>query len=320
MSIWIKWKRGIRIQVCGALELFCLSSNDYTIVSCMSTSKTMSIIQDCISFYMKVHLSSLQVQRGFETRWENPSNSIESKASLRIKNPKPKNLVVFSQQESFLDPAHVDRDSSTAKICNFQLLSPSRLPRPLPLINANILPEDSPDDKQTIGKVSEEANHVKSIFKPLKSYIRTCFSQSNCLNSSFLVPKVPYLRATSEVIASTPKFWSDLTSWTHTEKIPSEQYAKMWLIEDLAENGNWWVGSAHVGRSATSTIFKKPPERASAAIVSSKTPRIHWEELSEWYHVVLSAGCTWKGVLGKIEINSAIGGIQKPFEISAEEE
>lgn len=161
---------------------------------------------------------------------------------------------------------------------------------------------------------------MKYIFEPLKSYVVTCFSQSNCLNSSFLVPKVPYVRATSEVIASTPKFWSDSASWTDTEKLPSKPDAKMWLIEHLAENGNWWAGSAPVGRGETSTLFKKPPERASAARVSSKTPRIHWEELSEWYHVVLSAGCTWKGVLGKIEINNAIGGIQKPYEMSAEEE
>ena len=199
------------------------------------------------------------------------------------------------------------------------MLSPSRVPPPLPLINANILPDDAPDDMQTMGNVSEEANHVKSIFEPLKSYITTCFCQSNCLSSSFLVPRVPYVRATSEVIASTTKFRSDSASWTDTEKLPSEP-DKMWLLEDLVENGNWWAGSAHVGRGATSTILKKTPERASAARVSSKTPRIHWEKLSEWYHVVLSAGCTWKGVLSKIEINNAIGGIRKPYELSAEEE
>lgn len=170
---------------------------------------------------------------------------------------------------------------------------------------------------QTMGNVSDEVNHGKSIFEPLKGYIATCFRQCNCLNSSFLVPRAPYVRATSEVNASKTKFTSDSASRTDTEKLPSEPDAKMLLLEDLAENGNWWTRSAHVGRGATS---KQKPERASAAIVSSKTPRIHWEELGEWYHVVLSAGCTWKGVLGKIEIKNSIGGIQKPYEMSAEEE
>lgn len=235
-------------------------------------------------------------------------------------NQKPKNVAAFSQHESFFDPAHVERHSSTAKLYNFQLLSPSRVPSPPPLINVNILPEDAPDDMQTIGNVSDEVKNVKSIFEPLKGYITTCFRQCNCLNSSFLVPRAPYVRAASEGIASTTKFTSDSASWTDTEKLHSEPDAKTSLLEGSAENGNWWTGSAHVGPGVTSIIFKKKPERASAARVSPKTPGIHWEELSEWYHVVLSAGCTWKGVLGKIEINNSIGGIQKPYEMSAEEQ
>lgn len=239
---------------------------------------------------------------------------------MHNKNEKPKNVAVFSQHESSFDPAHVERDPSTAKLCNFQLISPPRVPPPPPLINVNILPEDAPDDMRTIGNISDEVKHLKSIFEPLKGYITTCFRQCDCLNSSFLVPRAPYVSAASEGLASTTKFTSNSASWTEAEKLPSEPDAKTLLPEDLAEHGNWWTGSAHVGPGVTSTIFKKKPERASAASVSPKTPRIHWEELSEWYHVVLSAGCTWKGVLGKIEIKNSIGGIQKPYEMSAEEQ
>lgn len=233
------------------------------------------------------------------------------------KNQKQKDLPVFSQHESFFDPAHAERDSSTAKLCNFQLLSPSSVPPPAPLIDANILPEDALDNMQTMGNISDEFDDGKSIFEPLKGYITTCFRQCICLNSSFLVPRAPYVRATSEVIDSKTKFPSDSASWTHTEKSPSEPDAKMLMLEDFAENGHLWTGSALVGRGATS---KQKPERASATTISSKTPRIHWEELSEWYHAVLSAGCTWKAVLGKIEIKNPIGGIQKPYEMSAEEQ
>lgn len=235
-------------------------------------------------------------------------------------NQKPKNVAVFPQHGSFSDLAHVERDSSTIKFCNFQMLSPSRGPPPPPLINANILPEDAPDDMQTMGNVPDEVKHVKFIFEPLKAYITTCFRHCNCLNSSFQVPRAHDVRATSEGIASITKFTSDSASWTDTGKLPSESDAKMMLLEDLAENVNWWTGSAHVGPGDTSTIFKEKPERPSAARVSPKTQRINWEELSEWYHVVLSAGCTWKCVLCKAVIKKSIGGIQKPYEMSVEEQ
>lgn len=290
-----------------------------TVVPRISISKTKSIIQECISLYLKVRLSSLQRERRYEIRWDSPRNAVESKASLNNKKQKPKNVAASSQHESFLD-THVDKDSSTAKLCNFQILSPSSAPPPAPLINLNFPPEDAPDDTQTMGNLSDEVEYVKSIFDPLKSYITTCFLQCNCLNSSFLAPKAPYLRATSEGIASTTNFTSNLASWTDTEKLPPEPDTKILLLENLAENGTWWTGSAHVGPKVTSTISNKKPDRASAARVSLKTPRIHWEELSEWYHLILSAGCAWKGVLGKVEIKNSIGGIQKPYEMSVEEQ
>lgn len=229
------------------------------------------------------------------------------------RNQKPKNVAVSSQQASFFEPAHDKTDLSTAKLCNFMV-------PPSPLINVNIVPEDAPDDMQTIGNLSDEVKHVNSIFEPLKSYITTCFCRCNCLNSSFLIPSAPHVRATSEGIASTTHFSSNLASWTDTGKLPSESDAKMLLPEDLAENKTRWTGIAHDGPSVNSSVSKRKSKGASAARVSPKTPQIHWEELSEWYHAVLSAGCAWKGVLGKVEIKNSTGGIQKLCEISVEEQ
>ena len=198
--------------------------------------------------------------------------------------------------------------------------SPSRVPPSTPPINGNILPEDVPDDMQTIENLLDEVEPVTPIFEPLKSYITTCFRDCNCLNSSFLVPRAPFMRATSDGITSSTSFTSNSASWANTETLPSEPEAKMLLLGDFAENGKWWTGSGHFGPSVSSTISKKKPKKASAARTSLKPPRIHWEELSEWYNVVLSAGCAWKRVLDKVEIINSIDGIHKPYEMSVEDQ
>lgn len=225
-----------------------------------------------------------------------------------------------SQRASFFDFPPAERDSRPAKLCNFQIPSPSRVRPSLPLVEVKILPEDAPDHMQTIENVSNEVEPVESIFEPLKSYITTCFRDCNSLNSSFLIPRGPSMRATSEGITSTTCFTSNSVSRADIGTLPSEPDAQMLLLEDFAENGTWWIGSGQVEPSAPSTISKKLPERASSARVTLKTPRIHWEEVSEWYHVVLSAGCAWKGVLNKVNIMNSIGGIHKPYEMSLEDQ
>lgn len=182
-----------------------------------------------------------------------------------------------------------------------------------------ILPEDASDVMQTIENVSNEVEPVKWIFEPLQSYITTCFRNCNCLNSSFLIPRTPSMRATSEGITSTTCF-ANLVSRADIGTLPSEPDPQMLLLGDFAENGTGWIGSGQVELSSPSTISKILPERTSSARVTLKTPRIHWEEVTEWYHVVLSAGCAWKGVLDKVEIMNSIGGIHKPYEMSVEDE
>lgn len=224
-----------------------------------------------------------------------------------------------SQDAGFFDLDHAERGSRPAKLCNFQIPSPSRVRPSLPLVDVKILQEDASDDMQTIENVSNEVEPGKSIFEPLQSYITTCFRDCNCLNSSFLIPRTPSMRATSEGITSTTCF-TNLVSRADIGALPSEPDPQMLLLGGFAENGTGWIGSGQVEPSSPSTISRKLPERTSSARVTLKTPRIHWEEVNEWYHVVLSAGCAWKGVLNKVEIMNHIGGIHKPYEMSAEDE
>lgn len=221
--------------------------------------------------------------------------------------------VVFSHLD------HAERDSSPANLCNFQNPSPSRVRPSLPLVDVKILPEDEPDHMQTIENISIEVEPVKSIFEPLKRYITSCFRDCNCLNSSFQIPRTPSMRATSEKITS-PTSFTNLVARADIGSLPFKPDAQMLLRGDSAESGTGWIGSGRVEPSSPSKVSKKLPERASSPRVTLNTPRTHWEELSEWYHVVLSAGCAWKGVLNKVEIMNSIGGIHKSYEISVEDQ
>ena len=169
-------------------------------------------------------------------------------------------------------------------------------------------------------RVSNEVEPVKSIFEPLESYVTTCFRDSNCLNSSFLIPRASYMRAASEGITSTTSFTSNSASWANTGTLLSEPDAQMLLLGDFDEDGTWSIGSGQAAPCASATISKNQPERVSAALVSLRTPGIHWEDLSQWYQVVLSAGCAWRDVVNKVEIMNSIGGIQEPSEISVEDQ
>lgn len=124
-----------------------------------------------------------------------------------------------------------------------------------------------------------------SIFRPLEEYIISSFKGCDCLNNSFST--VP----SSAAGASPPKVKPDPTpvpppSHANTSFEPD---AKALLLGDLAENSSWWMGD---GRQATGISQPDKPTSSSRA-VSSRSPRIDWFELAQWYHLILMAGTTW---------------------------
>ncbi len=78
----------------------------------------------------------------------------------------------------------------------------------------------------------------------------------------------------------------------------SELDAKTLLLGDLAENGSWWTGKGTVERHQPHQIDPRVPNEISDR-VTSKSPRVNWRELNEWYSVVFAAG-TCSYVLNRI--------------------
>lgn len=178
--------------------------------------------------------------------------------------------------------------------------------------------EDSPGNTEKIEKIGLDCS--SSIFRPLENYIASCFSDCNCLNASFLVPKPPLARATSEGVAVASCSTSNLDVWADDGTPLSELDAKTLLLGDFAENGMWWTGRGQVEVENSFRVHKKPPEKTTPDRVSLKTPRIHWGELKDWYHAVLSAGRSWRSMLHEVQNSDSLNEFDQLHGISAQDQ
>lgn len=74
---------------------------------------------------------------------------------------------------------------------------------------------------------------------------------------------------------------------------------KMLLLGDIAENSSWWMGGRpqrHEAKDAAGAAPAKPMPRSTRSRVNSKSPRIDWEAVAEWYRVVTNVGESWKDI------------------------
>ena len=139
-----------------------------------------------------------------------------------------------------------------------------------------------------------EIEFSQPIFRLTESYIATCFSSVECLNVSFLTFRSHHLlRAASEgtVLEKCKSPRAESRSVQET-RFP-ELDAKTLLLGDFAENGTWWTGRSHLEPWSQGNALKVA-EGVSEEKSISKSLRINWSELDEWYHVIVTVGHYWK--------------------------
>lgn len=118
----------------------------------------------------------------------------------------------------------------------------------------------------------------------------------DCLNASFITSRPrTTARAASEDLLLSKNIVSKTEDRDDRGTLLSEMDAKTLLLGDFAENGMWWTG----GRAHHST-FQRNAAKATGNSdpmvdqVTLRTPRVQWEEVNEWYQIVLSVACTWE--------------------------
>ncbi|KAK2736637.1 putative E3 ubiquitin-protein ligase [Onygenales sp. PD_40] len=136
-------------------------------------------------------------------------------------------------------------------------------------------------------------NRSASIFRPLENYIMASFNGCDIMNNSFLTVHPQPGRTASEGNQPSTNPSSEAPSTTVTSPPDFQLDAKLLLLSDIADNGSWWTGNrAYANRSSEDYPRDKVADTASG-LTSSKTPRINWSELSEWYRYILHAGESW---------------------------
>lgn len=129
------------------------------------------------------------------------------------------------------------------------------------------------------------------VFTPLERYIVTNFDGCDSLNNSFLTAKSRHARTASD--GGQPVFGAGegVTSSVLHDAPLSPLDEKTLRLGDIAENGLWWTGERPTRHRTIDD--RKAKSETAGGLVSMKTPRINWAELSEWYQCIIHAGECW---------------------------
>ncbi|KAI8963410.1 HECT-domain-containing protein [Daldinia sp. FL1419] len=136
----------------------------------------------------------------------------------------------------------------------------------------------------------------KAVFKKLEEYLISCFSSYLCINHSFATR---HMSASSKLPPQAVKQRApEGRKESVCDDTPiSELDPKLLLLGDVAENGTWWTGGQEEVLPS-----KIPPRRKDdmPSIVSSRSPRIDWGAVSEWYRVVVNTAQPWPDIYAGI--------------------
>ncbi|KAJ5893401.1 hypothetical protein N7495_005092 [Penicillium taxi] len=262
----------------------------------LSASQTRRLLDGCLSMYMDSLLdgprSSIHQDDGRQGRSQ-PSNGDKitekgrglSPAHVSLRPPGPRD------SRSRSTSAHRERLDVTKE--NNHLSSPHKGhwdSRDTP-----VRPRASSDlqygSKTAPANGEKEAHENRPlVFQRLENYIIAAFKSVDTLNLSFPAYK-PTIRSSSS--GNPPRMKLDTTTVSESSPLSPvfEPDAKTLLLGDLAENSSWWMHEWAQADGKMSTA-KEIPSHPSH-LVSSKSPRINWIELAQWYQLILTAGSTW---------------------------
>lgn len=129
------------------------------------------------------------------------------------------------------------------------------------------------------------------IFKRLENYIVSVFKGYGAVNASFPVYQ-PSVRSASS--GNPPRMKLDKAAMPEPELNTAvfEPDAKTLLLGDVGENSTWWMNEwAQAEGQAPSSAKERPMHKSRS--VSSRSPRINWTDVGQWYQLILTAGHAW---------------------------
>ena len=162
-------------------------------------------------------------------------------------------------------------------------------------------------------KQSTRRLQPKDIFNTLEQELASCLNDCDCLNASFTINKPQPVRSMSRTLMSHER--SQAEDPDANDDSVFELDAKVLLLGDIGENGQWWTGDSRVPSK------KQASDDDYASTASDrKVPRFDWTSIYQWYEVILSCGRSWRAscqslypdmrtalTTGELEIDRMIG-------------
>ena len=196
-----------------------------------------------------------------------------------------------------------DQDSSSKE--NSTCLTPQAIrwegddPTLRPRTNSDLKSPANPQSRPQVSvqteKVSPSIRATRPyIFEGLENSIISAFKGCDCLNESFTTHPPPR-SARSASSGNPPRMrMESITIPEPSADAPVfEPDAKTLLLGDLTENSAWWMNEWAEAEGQNPAYAKEKSSPPKSRMVSSRSPRINWVEVSQWYHSVLSAGSSW---------------------------
>ena len=169
-------------------------------------------------------------------------------------------------------------------------LPPSRAPPPPPFLKSSdraFSPSENQEDSLN--------GQPKAIFRPLENYLANSLHDCTCLNASF-APSRPGPPTRSHSEGNKLRTCTIRSESIDDPNVPLfDLDAKTLLLGDVAENGMWWTGGRMDRHRSQQTETKAPVSPDGDQVrVNPRLLRVHWGEVEEWYHTVLSCGTNWR--------------------------
>ncbi|PGH19174.1 hypothetical protein AJ80_04143 [Polytolypa hystricis UAMH7299] len=287
----------------------------------VSVERTRKIIDRCLASYLQSYLDEQDVGDGSPSRSPpapHKRGAFESHRrsqsySLSHSDTKTSSPLVGNEMPPLVEPSPTrSRVSPDGKLTAPQN---NALSQPLPPLSVESdLRGNAPrelealpgrDMRRTISRTTPEAEarggviQSTSIFRPLEDYIIMSFNGCDTLNHSFLTVKPHPARVGSEGDQPLAPYFSSAPVSRLDEKTI--------LLSDVAENGSWWTGNKPHGDRTSEDQTRDKAHEFGRGLVSSKTPRISWSELADWYQLIIHAGESWQDQWNKMKPNGADG-------------
>ncbi|KAI0401179.1 hypothetical protein F4802DRAFT_439637 [Xylaria palmicola] len=168
-------------------------------------------------------------------------------------------------------------------------------------------PRLQPNENSSQASPQKFALDPKGMFKKVEDYLITCFGSHSCVNNSFIPQRVSVSTKLTPEAVRRPHVETRREPARDDAPI-SELDPKLLLLGDFAENGSWWTGGqdeVNISRTSSRRYDDKP------SIVTSRSPRIDWGVVMDWYHIVNNAAQTWMQVYEELLQADAMQELEK---------